>query len=103
MEAIFPIEVGIPSVRYQWLNKETNWHQLIHSLDTIKELRDRFHLYTTVYQQKVARHYNKNIRVRTFKQGDWVLSQVFQNTKDVGSGKLDPIWEGPYKIIKVVG
>ena len=51
----------------------------------------------------MARHYNKNIQVRTFKLGDRVLRQVLQNTKDTVAGKLSPTWEGPYKITKVVG
>ena len=49
----------------------------------------------------MARHFNKNIRCRTFKEGDWVLRKVFQNTKEVGEGKLGPTWEGLYMISKV--
>ena len=60
-------------------------------------------LRTAVYQQKVAQYNNKNIIVRTFKQGDWVLHRVFQNTKEEGACKLGPTWEGRYKITKVVG
>ena len=55
------------------------------------------------YHQQVAKYYNKNIQARTFKAGDWVLHRVFQNTKDLGAGKLGLTWEGPYKISKVVG
>ena len=45
----------------------------------------------------------KNVRTRTFQVGDWVLRKVFQNTKEVGAGKLGPNWERPYKITRVVG
>ena len=86
-----------------WLDEESNRDLLNHSLDAIDELRDKAHLRTALYQQKVAQHYNKNIRVRTFKIEDWVLRRVFQNTKEVGAGKLGPNWEGPYKITKIVG
>ena len=89
-EAVIPIECGIPSTRYIWLDKEINQELLNHNLDTIDELRDKAHLRTAFYQQKVAQHYNKNIRVRTFKIGDWVLRQVFQNIKEAGTGKLGP-------------
>ena len=85
-----------------WLDEDSNRVLLNHNLDAIDELRDKAHLRTTFYQQKVAQHYNKNIRVRIFKIRDWVLRRVFQNTKDVGAGKLGPNWEGPYKITKVV-
>ena len=68
----------------------------------VSELRDKAHLRTALYQQKVAQHYNKNIRVKTFKKGDWVLRRVFQNTKEARLGKLGPNWEGPYKITKII-
>ena len=73
-----------------WLDEDSNRDLLNHSPDAIDELCDKAHLHTTLYQQKVAQHYNKNIRVRTFKIGDWVLRRVFQNTKEVGAGKLGP-------------
>lgn len=79
-----------------WLDKDINHN-------TIDELRDKAHLRTVVYQQKVAKHYNKNIRVRTFMVRDWALRQVIQNTKEMGACKLGPTWERSYKITNVVG
>ena len=73
-----------------WLNEDSNRELLNHSLNAIDELPDKAHIRTALYQQKVAQHYNKNIRDRTFKTGDWVLRRVFQNTKEVGAGKLGP-------------
>lgn len=102
-EVVFPIECGISSARYMCLDENTNWQLLNHNLNTIDELRDKAHLRTTVYQKKVAQHNNKNIKVRIFKVGDWVLRRIFQNTKETGSGKLGPTWEGPYKTTKFVG
>ena len=81
-----------------WLDEDLSRELLNHKLDAINELFDKAHLRTAFYQQKVAQHYNKNIRVRTFKIGDWVPSQVFQTTKEAGAGKLGPNWEGSYKI-----
>ena len=89
-KAVIPVECGIPSARYMWLNEDSNRDLLNHSLDTIDELHDKAHLRTALYQQKVAQHYNKNIRVRTFKIRDWVLRRVFQNTKEARAGKLGP-------------
>ena len=101
-KAVIPIECGIPFARYMWLDENTNHKLLNHNLDAINELCDKAHLCTTLYQQKVAQHYNKNIRVRMFKIRDWILRRVFQNTKEAGVDKLGPNWEGPYKITKVV-
>lgn len=36
-----------------------------------------------------------------FKVKDWVLCQVFLNTKDKVVGKLAPKWEGLYKGISI--
>ena len=72
-EAIIHVETGIQSLRYQWLDEDTNWQQLNHNLDLIDELRDMASLRTAAYHQQVAKYYNKNIRARTFKAGDWVL------------------------------
>ena len=83
-----------------WLDEEINQELLNHNLDAIDERYDNAQLLTAFDQQKVAQYYNKNIRVRTFKIGDWVLRRVFQNTKEVGTCKLGPNWEGPYKITK---
>ena len=69
-KAVIPVECGIPSARYIWFKEDSNKELLNHSLDAIKELRDKAHLRTAFYQQKVAQHYNKNVKVRTFKIGD---------------------------------
>lgn len=54
-------------------------------------------------QQILARSFNKNVKAKAFKVGDWVLREVFQNTKEFNARKLAPAWEGPYCIQKIVG
>ena len=65
-KVIIPIKCGILFVGYMLLNEDTNQELINHNLDAIDELRDKAHLRVAFYQQKVAKHYNKNIRVRTF-------------------------------------
>ena len=72
-------------------------------LDTIDENREVAAIQIAHYKQQAARYYNKNVRTRTFQIGDWVLRKVFQNTREIGAGKLGPNWEGPYEIVKVIG
>ncbi|KAD5318312.1 hypothetical protein E3N88_18258 [Mikania micrantha] len=55
------------------------------------------------YQQKIAKSYNKNIRIRRFQIGDFVLRKAFQNTTNLADGKLAPKWEGPYRIESEAG
>ena len=55
------------------LNENLNKELLNHNLNAINELRENAHLCTAFYQHKVAQHYQKNIRVRKLKVGDWLL------------------------------
>uniref|UniRef100_A0A803MRR6 Tf2-1-like SH3-like domain-containing protein n=1 Tax=Chenopodium quinoa TaxID=63459 RepID=A0A803MRR6_CHEQI len=96
-------EVEVPTARYELMIEERNQAELIHNLDTVEELREDVKMRMAAYQQEVARSFNKNVRARVFKLGDWVLRKVYKNTRKVNAGKLAPNWEGPYEIIKVVG
>ena len=55
------------------------------------------------YQQRMARFYNKNVKIRTFAVRDMVLQRVFPNTMIKEHGKFNQNWEGPYIITKEVG
>ncbi|KAI3824953.1 hypothetical protein L1987_06426 [Smallanthus sonchifolius] len=55
------------------------------------------------YQQKIAKSYNKNVRIRRFQVGDLVLRKAFQNTTNPSDGKLAPKWEGLYLIDSEAG
>ena len=100
---MIPAEIGIKTARVLWANEANNNTELSHTLDTVDEIRDKAAVRIASYQQQVSRHYNKNLRLRSFKINDWVLRKVFQNTKEAGAGKLAPTWEVPYLITKVSG
>ncbi|XP_057252250.1 uncharacterized protein LOC130592103 [Beta vulgaris subsp. vulgaris] len=102
-EAVLPPEVRIPTSRYGLLTPDRNDEELSHDIVTSEELREAALVRMASQQQIVARSFNKNVKAKTFNVGDWVLREVFQNTKEVNAGKLAPAWEGPYKIQKVVG
>ena len=88
----------IPTARYLLQDPQTNNRILTEDLDTIDELRDLAKLRIAAHQQRIAKSYNKNIRIWRFQIGDLVLRKTFQNTKDPANGKLAPKWEGPYLI-----
>ena len=46
----------------------------------------------------MAKHYNSKVKHRDFKIGDLILRMVMGATRDPTQGKLDPSWEGPYRI-----
>lgn len=50
------------------------------------------------YRAKVAARYNIGVKARTFQVGDLVLKRV-EVSRSVG--KLEPKWEGPYKVVKI--
>ena len=93
----------IPTARYLLQDPQTNNRILTEELDTIDELRDLAKLKIVAHQQRIAKSYNKNIRIRRFQIGDLVLRKTFQNTKDPTNGKLAPKWEGPYVINSKAG
>ncbi|KAL0320131.1 UNVERIFIED_CONTAM: hypothetical protein Sradi_5274600 [Sesamum radiatum] len=57
-------------------------------------------LYSQRYKNTMIHSYNKKVKARSFQVEDLVLRRV-DTLKPVG--KLDPIWEGPYKVMGVIG
>ena len=45
-KVIIPVECGIPSTRYMWLDEDSNRELLNPNLDAIDELHDKAHLHT---------------------------------------------------------
>ncbi|XP_062080160.1 uncharacterized protein LOC133784909 [Humulus lupulus] len=98
-EAIILTEVGLPTLRTEIASDQTtNNIQLLHNLDLLEEVRTVAQLRLENYQKAAERYYNKRVHSRTFREGDWVLRKVTGNKK-----KLEPNWEGPFEIIKVLG
>uniref|UniRef100_A0A803M663 RNase H type-1 domain-containing protein n=1 Tax=Chenopodium quinoa TaxID=63459 RepID=A0A803M663_CHEQI len=84
-------------------SRDQNNIELSADLDTSEELRKAVYVRMAAQQQIFARSFNKNVKAKVFKVGDWVLRKVFQNTKDPTDGKLGPTWEGSYQILDVAG
>ena len=47
----------------------------------------------------MAEYYNRRVKLRQLDIGDLVLRKVTTATKDPTQGKLEPTWEGPYRVI----
>ncbi|KAD6454283.1 hypothetical protein E3N88_08989 [Mikania micrantha] len=89
-EVVLPTEMVVPTARSSLLNLESNKEIFSEDLDTIDELRDIARIIIATYQQKIAKSYNKNIRIRRFQVGDLVLRKAFLNTTNPADGKLAP-------------
>ena len=55
------------------------------------------------YQHKFKQGYDANVKLRLLTVGDLVLRKVLGTAKNPAWGKLGLNWEGPYRIILVVG
>ncbi|KAL5827788.1 hypothetical protein ACOSQ3_019638 [Xanthoceras sorbifolium] len=88
-EAVIATKVDYPSYIIQHATEETNNKELLNELDTINERRDKATIGLAIYQQRVARHYNRNIHLQMFNIGDWVLRRIFQNTKEKGADGME--------------
>ena len=52
---------------------------------------------------RVARAYNKKVRPKSFQVGELVWKTILPlGTKSNKFGKWSPVWEGPYKIVKLI-
>uniref|UniRef100_A0A2N9H9Y5 Uncharacterized protein n=1 Tax=Fagus sylvatica TaxID=28930 RepID=A0A2N9H9Y5_FAGSY len=99
-EAVIPVEIGLTTWRTNHYDEESNDVQLRSNLDLVDEVRDQAEARTRVYQQRMARYYDRRVKHREFKIGDLVLRKVTLATKDPTQGKLGPTWEGPYRVVK---
>ena len=72
MEAIIPIEIGMPTLRRE-IPEEANTEALSRDLDMTDELHEAAVVRMTSYQQRIINLYNKRVRQRAYQAGDLVL------------------------------
>ena len=89
MEAIIPIEIGMPTIRTGMPDQE-NAKLVIKDFDTVDELRESTVVRIASYQRSLANSYNKRVKPRMFQSGDLVLRKVFENTANPTIGKFQP-------------
>ena len=81
-EAVIPVEVGVTSTRRAAFSEEGNDEKLRLNLDCLDEVRDKASSRMVKYQQKMAKYYNKRVKLRQVDIGDLVLRKVSAATKD---------------------
>ncbi|KAI3461303.1 hypothetical protein Pfo_017966 [Paulownia fortunei] len=99
IEAIAPAEIGEPSWRMTNYAPQHNDNALRVNLDLIEELREKAASRSEMYKARMARAYNMKVHSRSFQVGDLVLRKA-EVSRPIG--KLDPKWEGPYKVVEIV-
>ncbi|XP_070042953.1 uncharacterized protein [Nicotiana tomentosiformis] len=102
-EALIPVEVGEPTLRYLQLSKEANNEAMLFNLELLDDPMDLAHIRMAAHTQRMERYYNRRANLCYFKVGDLVLRKVTQNTQELSAGKLGPTWEGLYRVLAVTG
>ena len=70
-EAVLPIEHKLISFRVQYYEPEDNDAKLRASLDLLEERQSRVVEKVAIYKSKIARHFNKKVWIRNFKEETW--------------------------------
>jgi len=102
MEAMMPLEVEIPSLRVLMKSEleEAKWAKIRYEqLNMISEKRLAAICHHQLYQNRIARAYDRKVRPRKFKEGDLVLRKILLLPSDSHS-KWAPYYEGPYVVKK---
>ncbi|GJR48957.1 reverse transcriptase domain-containing protein [Tanacetum coccineum] len=101
MEAVIPVEIGMPSLRCTEVDQVQNDEALLLNLDMLEERREKVIVCEAKNKAKMERYYNSKVRRRIFKPGDFVYrSNKAINAKE--SEKLGPKWEGPCEVIEAL-
>ncbi|KAI5430033.1 hypothetical protein KIW84_034565 [Lathyrus oleraceus] len=103
MEAVLPVEVEIPSLRVLLDVKldEAEWIRTrFNELSLIEEKRMAAICHGQLYQSRMKRAFDQNVRPRCFQVGDLVLKRILPPQTD-HRGKWTPNYDGPYIVTKV--
>ena len=66
------MEFGLPSLKIEEYNEDTNSVWLRANLDLIEESREHVAIRMAAYHQRVARYYNARVKTKEFHVGDLV-------------------------------
>ena len=87
--AMIPAESEMTNHRRAPFNRDDN-ELLIASLDLLEEVRDTARIKIAIYQQRVARYYNRKVRVRYCNVGDLVLRLILPRARKASDDTLGP-------------
>ncbi|XP_015161053.1 uncharacterized protein [Solanum tuberosum] len=103
-EAVIPVEVEIPSLRIivEVEIEDTKWVKTrLEQLTLIDEKRLTVVCFGQLYQQRIARAYNKKVHPRHFKVDQLVLKRILLHQEEAKI-KFAPNWQGRYLIKEVL-
>ena len=102
-EPVIPTKVNLCSTRVAEFDPAQNDGLIVKCLDLLEEYREAVTIRLAEYQQKLVRHYNRDVKTREFSAGDLLLRKAVGNMRDTNAGKLAPTWEGLYRVTAIAG
>ena len=103
-EAVIPAEIEIPSlliVVEVEINDDEWIKTRLEQLSLIDEKRLTSVCHGQLYQNRMARAYNKKVRPRHFEEGQLVLRRILPHHAET-KGKFSPNWRGPFIVKRVL-
>ncbi|XP_070045361.1 uncharacterized protein [Nicotiana tomentosiformis] len=103
-EVVILTEVEIPSLRIiqEAELSDAEWiRSRYEKLALIDGIRMNAMCHSQIYQNRMARAFNKKVRSRQFTPGKLVLKWIFPH-QDEAKGKFLPNWKGPYMVHRVL-
>ncbi|XP_070050798.1 uncharacterized protein [Nicotiana tomentosiformis] len=103
-EDVIHAEVEIPSLRIiqEAELSDAEWiRSRYEQLALIDGKRMKVVCHGQLYQNRMARVFNKKVRSRQFTPGQLVLKRIFPH-QDEAKGKFSPNWKGPYMVQRVL-
>ena len=100
-KSVISVEIEMPNFKISNFNNENNKIKLRLNLDLFDKKRERAAVRQAAYKHQVAEYYNQRVKHKSFLPVDLVLRKVTLATKEPNIGKLNPTWEGPYKVVRV--
>nr|GEZ84174.1 hypothetical protein [Tanacetum cinerariifolium] len=96
MEAIIPVEIGMPTYRTTAVDVVNNDKELRLNLDLLEERQELAAINEARSKSKMMKYYNSRVRGVAFQPGDFVYRSNDASHAAAG-GKLGPKLEGPYE------
>ena len=98
-EAVILAEIELTSYKVDIHDERGNDEAMRLQLNLVNEVRATTEQRLARYQDRMVKHYNSWVRHRDFQVEDLVLRKVMGAARDPTQGKLNPNWEGPYRVM----
>ena len=100
---MIPVENKVANHQRTTFNRDDNNSLLATNLDLLEEARNAAHVKVVVYQQRVARYYNRKVHAQQYNVENLVLRLILPGARIVSDGTLGPNWEGPFIVKENLG